>query len=102
MKKILFLSFVKKYLLIFSFLLFLPLPVLAEKKYTLTQSELTNTYMEGFYSGIIMQACTLQREGIINEEEKLNLIEFKVNLIEFHLHEISFNELKMVSNVNSR
>ena len=32
--------------------------------------------MEGFYSGIIMQACTLQREGIINEEEKLNLIEF--------------------------
>ena len=55
------------------------MPVIAEKKWIFTESEIEvyekDTTVAGFYSGAILTACWAQLDGYINEEQKIALIE---------------------------
>ncbi len=55
------------------------MPVVAEKKWIFTESEIeifeTNLFVNGYYSGAVLTACMAQQSGYINEEQKINLIE---------------------------
>ena len=60
------------------------MPVVAEKKWIFTESEIeifeTNLTVNGFYSGAVLTACMAQQSGYINEEQKINLSSQKLNL----------------------
>ena len=76
----------KKYLLIFSFLCFLSLPVVAEKKNNSTTNRqdlkqklnemINEAYFQGQYSGSLMSVCQIYLLGYINDKTKIDSIEF--------------------------
>ena len=78
------------------------MPVIAEKKYTVTRSDVINKFMEGYYTGIVAQACQLQMQGFINEEKKLALIELgRENFYEKHTKPKEF-EIQTIKSSNKQ
>ena len=63
----------KKYLLIFTFLLFLPQPVVAEKKRV--QDWIDMLVAESTYSGSLMSICMAYKKEFITAEQRISLLE---------------------------
>ena len=63
----------KKYLLILTFLLFLPLPVVAEKKRT--QDLIDMLVAESTYGGSLMSICMAYTREFITAEQRISLLE---------------------------
>ena len=73
MKWIHLIYFVKKYLLIFTFLLFLPQPVHAEKKRG--QDWIDMLIAESIYTGSLMSICMAYKKEFITAEQRISLLE---------------------------
>ena len=63
----------KKYLLIFTFLLFLPQPVHAEKKRG--QDWIDMLIAESIYTGSLMSICMAYKKEFITAEQRISLLE---------------------------
>ena len=77
----------KKYILFFSFLCFLSLPVVAKKKNNSTANRreweqiLKDTYFQAQYTGSLMTICSLYLDGYINKKTKIDTIEFSRKIL---------------------